>query len=83
MGPVVIWLVLSLLSSAIGHHSHLLSNVSHDSTDCQHLIPPSFPPAIFCVDNHGCCKFSTVQAAVDAVPNNGRRNIIWIIGTFV
>ncbi|KAG0534621.1 hypothetical protein BDA96_04G295200 [Sorghum bicolor] len=80
-----------LLSSAIGRPSHLLSNVSRvdDSTDCQHL-PLSFSPSetastvIFCVDKNGCCNFTTVQAAVDAVPDNGqKRSIVWIIGIFV
>lgn len=48
-------------------------------------LPPNFPPpetnsrAVFCVDANGCCKFSTVQAAVDAVPDNSKkRNIVWI-----
>ncbi|KAG2653116.1 hypothetical protein PVAP13_1NG430500 [Panicum virgatum] len=47
------------------------------STACQLL--PSFPPAVFCVDANGCCNFTTVQAAVDAVPPNSQnRSIVWI-----
>ncbi|CAL5054960.1 unnamed protein product [Urochloa decumbens] len=49
-------------------------------------LPPSFPPAetsstaFFCVDKTaGCCNYTTVQAAVDAVPNNTRkRSVVWI-----
>ena len=48
-------------------------------------FPPDFPlpdtPAvsIFCVDPNGCCEFTTVQAAVDAVPSHSsKRNVVWI-----
>ncbi|XP_062191223.1 probable pectinesterase 8 [Phragmites australis] len=48
-------------------------------------FPPDFPPpdtptvSIFCVDPNGCCNFTTVQAAVNAVPNFSRkRNVVWI-----
>jgi pectin methylesterase-like acyl-CoA thioesterase len=48
-------------------------------------FPPDFPPAdtpalsIFCVDPNGCCDFTTVQAAVNAVPNHSsKRNVVWI-----
>ena len=48
-------------------------------------FPPNFPPpdtpavTVFCVDPNGCCDFTTVQAAVNAVPNHGRkRNVVWI-----
>jgi pectin methylesterase-like acyl-CoA thioesterase len=31
------------------------------------------------VDKNGCCNFTTVQSAVDAVGNfSQRRNVIWI-----
>ncbi|XP_072147525.1 probable pectinesterase 8 [Setaria viridis] len=53
------------------------------STAC--LLPPSFPPpetsstAVFCVDKSGCCNYTTVQAAVDAIPDNSqKRTIVWI-----
>ncbi|PUZ77118.1 hypothetical protein GQ55_1G345100 [Panicum hallii var. hallii] len=56
---------------------------SCSSTACQLL--PSFPPpersstAVFCVDANGCCNFTTVQAALDAVPpNSQKRSIVWI-----
>ncbi|KAF5196515.1 Pectinesterase qrt1 [Thalictrum thalictroides] len=48
-------------------------------------FPAGFPPpdtnttSILCVDRNGCCKFTTVQSAVDAVGNFSlKRNIIWI-----
>lgn len=48
-------------------------------------FPPDFPPpdtpmvTVFCVDPNGCCDFTTVQAAVNAVPNHSRkRNVVWI-----
>jgi hypothetical protein len=48
-------------------------------------FPPYFPPpdteatSFFCVDQNGCCDFTTVQSAVDAVPRySGKRNVLWI-----
>ncbi|KAB2610816.1 pectinesterase 8 [Pyrus ussuriensis x Pyrus communis] len=48
-------------------------------------FPPGFPPpdtnttSYLCVDPNGCCKFTLVQAAVDAVPTpSSKRTIIWI-----
>ncbi|CAM0910994.1 unnamed protein product [Alopecurus aequalis] len=49
-------------------------------------FPPYFPPpdteatSVFCVDPNGCCDFTTVQSAVDAVPrsSSGKRNVVWI-----
>ncbi|KAG8039423.1 hypothetical protein GUJ93_ZPchr0034g18707 [Zizania palustris] len=48
-------------------------------------FPPDFPPpdtaaiSIFCVDPNGCCNFTSVQEAVNAVPSFSRkRNIVWI-----
>ncbi|XAR52847.1 Pectinesterase [Bertholletia excelsa] len=48
-------------------------------------FPSDFPPpdtnttSFFCVDRNGCCNFTTVQSAVDAVPVlSQKRNIIWI-----
>ncbi|KAK8507745.1 hypothetical protein V6N13_140491 [Hibiscus sabdariffa] len=48
-------------------------------------FPPNFPPPetnttlTLCVDRNGCCNFTTVQAAVDAVPNLSiKRSVIWI-----
>ncbi|XP_044362316.1 probable pectinesterase 8 isoform X2 [Triticum aestivum] len=48
-------------------------------------FPPDFPPpdtaatSIFCVDPNGCCDFTTVQSAVDAVPRSSqKRNVLWI-----
>ncbi|XP_057438740.1 probable pectinesterase 8 [Lotus japonicus] len=48
-------------------------------------FPPGIPPpttnttSYLCVDRKGCCNFTTVQAAVNAVPDfSVKRNIIWI-----
>ncbi|KAG8379482.1 hypothetical protein BUALT_Bualt07G0093100 [Buddleja alternifolia] len=48
-------------------------------------FPSDFPPpdtnttSVFCVDSNGCCNFTTVQAAVDAVGAlNPKRTVIWI-----
>ncbi|CAN1749070.1 Probable pectinesterase 8 [Linum perenne] len=48
-------------------------------------FPPDIPPpetgntATICVDRNGCCNFTTVQAAVDAVPIMSlKRSVIWI-----
>nr|CAB3447550.1 unnamed protein product [Digitaria exilis] len=58
--------------------------VAPAASACQ-LLPPNVPPpvtssrAVFCVDADGCCTFTTVQAAVDAVPENSqKRSIVWI-----
>ncbi|KAE8708072.1 putative pectinesterase 15 [Hibiscus syriacus] len=48
-------------------------------------FPPNFPPPetnttlTLCVDRNGCFNFTTVQAAIDAVPNLSiKRTVIWI-----
>jgi len=48
-------------------------------------FPPGIPPpntnttSYLCVDRRGCCNFTTVQAAVNAVPDfSVKRTIIWI-----
>ncbi|KAK1282052.1 putative pectinesterase 8 [Acorus calamus] len=62
------------------HHNKSKSNV----TICEDF-PPNFPPpdtnttSILCVDHKGCCNFTTVQSAVDAVALfSAKRTIIWI-----
>lgn len=67
------------------HHSHHHKNDKHDKYDikCDN-IPPKFPPAtdtisFLCVDQRGCCNFTTVQSAIDVVANmSAKRTIIWI-----
>ncbi|QCD97495.1 probable pectinesterase 8 [Vigna unguiculata] len=48
-------------------------------------FPPGIPPpntnttSYLCVDRKGCCNFTTVQAAVNAVPDfSVKRTILWI-----
>nr|XP_016449487.1 PREDICTED: probable pectinesterase 8 isoform X2 [Nicotiana tabacum] len=68
------------------HHDH-----RHHSDDDKAKISicdkfsPNFPTidtnttSILCVDHNGCCNFTTVQAAVDAVGNfSVKRSLIWI-----
>ncbi|XP_056168464.1 probable pectinesterase 8 [Syzygium oleosum] len=50
-------------------------------------FPPDIPPPethttlTLCVDQNGCCNFTTVQAAVDAAGNfSQKRTVIWING---
>ncbi|KAK4773796.1 hypothetical protein SAY87_028815 [Trapa incisa] len=54
------------------------------SSICDYF-PPNIPPpetdtiTTSCVDLNGCCNFTTVQAAIDAVGNSSqKRTIIWI-----
>ncbi|KAK6919804.1 Pectinesterase, catalytic [Dillenia turbinata] len=64
------------------HRKHLEEDDTGSKCDD---FPPDFPPpdtnttSIFCVDQNGCCNFTKVQSAVDAVGNfSVKRNIIWI-----
>ncbi|WOL12277.1 hypothetical protein Cni_G21043 [Canna indica] len=73
----------SFKSSWISRHRHRKRPGSYDSP-CDDF-PPDFPPpdtdttSFFCVDRNGCCNFTTVQSAVDAVGVLSRkRNVIWI-----
>ncbi|KAH6797188.1 Pectin lyase-like superfamily protein [Perilla frutescens var. hirtella] len=67
------------------HHRHKDDNKPTNKTTICDNFPPDFPPpdtnttSFFCVDTNGCCNFTTVQAAVDAVGvMSPKRNIIWI-----
>ena len=86
-------LLLSSLSLSRHHHHHHHHHHSHkkrpDDSDIVSNICDDFPPGIpppntnmttyLCVDRRGCCNFTTVQAAVNAVPDfSDKRNIIWI-----
>lgn len=70
------------------HHHHKNATDEQDQTTitsiCDNFPTTLLPPettntSVFCVDRNGCCNFTTVQAAVDAVPNlSFKRNLIWI-----
>lgn len=67
------------------HHHHTDEDKPGNKTNLCDNFPPDFPPpdtnttSFFCVDRNGCCNFTTVQAAVDAVGvMSPKRNIIWI-----
>ncbi|KAG6385986.1 hypothetical protein SASPL_154870 [Salvia splendens] len=81
------FLVTSLIrrSHRHGHHHHTDEDKPGNKTNICDNFPPDFPPpdtnttSSFCVDRNGCCNFTTVQAAVDAVGvMSPKRNIIWI-----
>lgn len=75
-----------IISSLI--HRHHQKKHPHDKRKIGPIcddFPRDFPPpdtdttSILCVDGNGCCNFTTVQAAVDAVSNSTqKRTIIWI-----
>ncbi|XP_059664650.1 probable pectinesterase 8 [Cornus florida] len=67
-----------------GHHHRRRHPNKTIASNCDDF-PPDFPPpatnttSIICVDWKGCCNFTTVQAAVDAVGVlSQKRTIIWI-----
>ncbi|KAL0298127.1 UNVERIFIED_CONTAM: putative pectinesterase 8 [Sesamum calycinum] len=67
------------------HHHHHPSDAKKTTKTICDDFPPDFPPpdtnttSVFCVDSNGCCNFTTVQAAVDAVGvMSPKRTIIWI-----
>ncbi|KAK4594093.1 hypothetical protein RGQ29_017958 [Quercus rubra] len=63
------------------HHKHHKKNKTVNP--CEDFSP-DFPPdtdttSYICVDRNGCCNFTTVQAAVNAIPDfSQNRTIIWI-----
>ncbi|XP_073039911.1 probable pectinesterase 8 [Primulina eburnea] len=82
--------LISVLLHRSHHRSHHRRHRKHtDQNNNTKVVcddfPPDFPPpdtntsSVFCVDHNGCCNFTTVQAAVDAVNVSSlRRTIIWI-----
>ncbi|TKY62557.1 pectinesterase 8 [Spatholobus suberectus] len=70
------------------HHHHRPHKKHPDSGNTDSIcddFPPGIPPpntnttSYLCVDGKGCCNFTTVQAAVNAVPDfSAKRTIIWI-----
>ncbi|XP_051136035.1 probable pectinesterase 8 [Andrographis paniculata] len=67
------------------HHHHKDEKDNTKKTICDDTFPPDFPPqdtnmtAWLCVDPNGCCNFTRIQAAVDAVGvMSSKRTIIWI-----
>ena len=81
-------IISTLLPYSMGGHHHHQHQHKHPNKGrigsvCDDF-PPDFPSetsttSYICVDSNGCCNFTTVQAAVDAVPNLSiKRTIIWI-----
>lgn len=85
-----------LISCRFARHHHHNKRPGKKHTDKDNVTSicedfrPQFPPvdtnttAILCVDRNGCCNFTTVQAAVDAIPapstppSQIKRTIVWI-----
>lgn len=66
------------------HHRRKASDTKKKVSICDDF-PKNIPPpdtnttSYLCVDKNGCCNFTTVQSAVDAVGNfSQNRNVIWI-----
>ena len=67
------------------HHHHKKHPDSGNAGSICDDFPPGIPPpstnttSYLCVDRKGCCNFTTVQAAVNAVPDFSEKGtIIWI-----
>ncbi|CBI34119.3 hypothetical protein VitviT2T_004276 [Vitis vinifera] len=75
-------MVYSALDCGLHRHKHHQDSTTGSLCDD---FPPDFPPpdtnttSILCVDRNGCCNFTMVQSAVDAVSVlSQKRTIIWI-----
>ncbi|GFP85750.1 probable pectinesterase 8 [Phtheirospermum japonicum] len=81
-------LIIPILISRGHHHGHHHNDHTNKKRATETIcddFPPDFPPpdtnttSVFCVDSNGCCNFTTVQAAIDAVGVMSlKRTIIWI-----
>ena len=67
------------------HHHHRKPSDTKKKVDICDDFPKNIPPpdtdttSYLCVDKKGCCNFTTVQSAVDAIGNfSQKRNVIWI-----
>ncbi|KAE9593874.1 hypothetical protein Lal_00036524 [Lupinus albus] len=81
------------LTHNFGRNHHHRPHKKHDGSGDASTICDDFPQGIpppstnttsyICVDRKGCCNFTTVQAAVNAVPDfSDKRTIIWINSGF-
>ncbi|XP_050280709.1 probable pectinesterase 8 [Quercus robur] len=76
----------TVIAYSSGGHHHQYNRHNNEGkivTPCEGFSP-DFPKdtnttSYLCVDPNGCCNFTSVQAAVDAVPDfSQNRTIIWI-----
>ena len=76
----------TVIAYSSGGHHHQYNRQNNEGkivTPCEGFSP-DFPKdtnttSYLCVDPNGCCNFTSVQAAVDAVPDfSQNRTIIWI-----
>ena len=64
-----------------GHQHHHHKKKNSTGSICDDIFPPpdTNTTSMICVDRNGCCNFTTVQSAVDAVGVlSQKRTIIWI-----
>ncbi|KAM6548647.1 hypothetical protein CsatB_020323 [Cannabis sativa] len=96
IADVVLLLPSSIISSPLisftfsRHHRKKRPDKGTTTSICDDFHPqfPSVDPnttTILCVDPNGCCNFTTVQAAIDAIPTTSaaaaptqNRTVIWI-----
>ncbi|KAK4488958.1 hypothetical protein RD792_004749 [Penstemon davidsonii] len=67
------------------HHHHDPNDQKKTTTTICDDFPPDFPPpdtnttSTFCVDSNGCCNFTSIQSAIDAINvTSTKRTVIWI-----
>ncbi|KAL8230600.1 hypothetical protein R6Q57_000378 [Mikania cordata] len=63
------------------HHHHQTASKVDMCDDFPHDSVPldTNTTTTFCVDRNGCCNFTTIQSAIDAVVTlNSKRSLIWI-----
>ncbi|KAL3835365.1 hypothetical protein ACJIZ3_010101 [Penstemon smallii] len=67
------------------HRHHDPNDQKKTTTTICDDFPPDFPPpdtnttSTFCVDSNGCCNFTSIQAAIDAINvTSTKRTVIWI-----
>lgn len=66
-----------------GRHHH--NKKDKKTTSICDDFPTNMPPpdtnttSFICVDSNGCCNFTTMQSAIDAIGNlSKKRTVIWI-----
>lgn len=83
ISPIMSLLIPYSIKYNARHHKKK-DNKAKKVSICDDFLPGIPPPdtnttSYLCVDRNGCCNFTLVQAAVDAVPAlSQKRTVIWI-----
>lgn len=83
ISPIISLLIPFSINFNARHHHKKQDNKGKKVSICDDF-QPGIPPdtnttSYLCVDRNGCCNFTLVQAAVDAVPDiSQKRAVIWI-----